>query len=167
MFGGEGPEREALMALAADLGVADSVEFVGWLGDQQIATLLSTADVCLSPEPSTPLNDRSTMVKVGEYMAMSRPIVAFELPQTRRNAGGAATYARSGDVTDYASKIAELLDSPARREQMGALGRDRVQRSLTWEHSTATLLAAYRQALSLQARTSVGVPAPPLAAPGT
>jgi glycosyltransferase involved in cell wall biosynthesis len=70
-------------------------------------------------------------------------------------------------VTEYASKIAELLDSPARREQMGRLGRDRVQRYLTWDHSTVRLLAAYRQALGLQAATSVGVPAAPLAAPRT
>lgn len=147
VFGGEGPARTGLMAMAEELGLTENVDFVGWLGDDQIARLLSTADVCLSPEPKTPLNDVSTMVKVAEYLAISKPVVAFSLGETRKVAGDAAAYAQPNDVSEYAARISELLDDPAKRQAMGAAGRERVAASMTWEHSTVELRAAYRHAL--------------------
>ena len=44
---------------------------------------LSTADICLDPNPSSPLNDVSTWIKVMEYMALGKPIVSFDLKETR------------------------------------------------------------------------------------
>lgn len=148
VFGGEGSAVPALRQLAGDLGLGDMVEFAGWLNDTEICRLLSTADVCLSPEPRTPLNDRSTMVKVAEYMAMSRPVVAFALPETEKTAGEAAVYAASGDIAGFAQRIDDLLDDPQRRGQMGAIGRTRVERSMSWAKSSAVLLTAYHRALT-------------------
>jgi glycosyltransferase involved in cell wall biosynthesis len=166
IFAGEGSARTALMELADQLGLEDAVEFVGWIGDEQIARLLSTADVCLSPEPKTPLNDVSTMVKIAEYMAMSRPIVAFTLRETQAVAGEACAYAEPNDVADYAARIYELLDDPDRRARMGATGRATVESSMSWERSTVPLEAAYRRALNggnpnQNANHSTAVPAFP------
>jgi glycosyltransferase involved in cell wall biosynthesis len=147
VFAGEGDSRQELMVMAEALGLGELVEFVGWIGDDEIARLLSTADVCLSPEPRTPFNDASTMVKVAEYMAMARPIVAFALGETRVMAGEAAVYAEPNDVESYATRINELLDDPTARERMGAVGRARVEGSMSWEHSTVALEAAYVRAL--------------------
>lgn len=147
VFGGEGPSRRDLMAMAEQLGLDDAVEFVGWLGDAEIARLLSTSDVCLAPEPKTPLNDVSTMVKIAEYMSMSRPIVAFALRETQRIAGEAAVYATPNEVAEMSARIDELLDNPRRRVRMGELGRARVTESMTWEHSALMLSAAYERAL--------------------
>ena len=83
---------------------------------------LSTADVCLSPDPLNPLNDVSTMNKVMEYMAMGRPIVSFELREARVSAGEAAVYAPANDESEFAKLIARLLDDP---EERAADGRDR------------------------------------------
>ncbi len=154
VLAGEGEAREGLERLAAELGIGDAVEFAGWLDDEQITRLLSTCDVCLAPEPSNPLNERSTMVKIAEYLAMSRPVVAYDLLESRRAAGDAAAYATPNDVESLAARIEELLDDPERRAVMGAIGRDRVERLLSWELSQAELLAAYRRALgaSLGAR---------------
>jgi glycosyltransferase involved in cell wall biosynthesis len=146
VFAGDGDALPELKAMAERLGIADSVEFAGWIGDEQIATLLSTADICLSPEPKTAFNDVSTLVKVTEYMAMSRAIVAFPLKQTQLLADDAALYAEVDDVASFAARIDELLDNPDQRARMGATGRARVERSLTWEHSKLPLEAAYRRA---------------------
>jgi glycosyltransferase involved in cell wall biosynthesis len=148
VFGGEGSAVPELKELADQLGLGDMVEFPGWMGDAEIGRLLSTSDVCLSPEPATPLNDRSTMVKIAEYMAMSRPIVAFSLRETRKSADAAAVYAESGDIAAFADRIGELLDDPQRRAEMGAIGRERVERSMTWARSTTELMAAYRRAMA-------------------
>lgn len=147
IFAGEGDARPELSRLSAELGIEDRVEFVGWLGDEQIARLLSSADVCLAPEPQSPLNDVSTMIKIAEYMAMSRPVVAYGLRESRFSAGEAGAYADANDVASYATRIDELLSDPARRLQMGRIGRERVEQELSWEHSERHLAAAYRSVL--------------------
>ena len=91
-----------------------------------IQRCLSTADVCLSPDPLNPLNDVSTMNKVVEYMAMGRPIVSFDLVETRVSADDAAVYVKDNDELAFAKAIDALLQDPERRRQMGESGRRRV-----------------------------------------
>jgi glycosyltransferase involved in cell wall biosynthesis len=143
VFMGDGDVLEEMQALARELGLSDVVEFTGRVGDDRILPTLSTADVCIAPEPSNPLNDRSTFVKVVEYMAMARPIVAFDLIETRVSAGDAALYAPSGDEEAFARCIATLLDDAERRRALGECGRERMARDLGWNHSRQELLRAY------------------------
>ena len=147
VFMGDGDSLGAVRTLSAELGLADCTEFTGRADDPTIVRILSTADVCLEPAPSNPLNDLASTAKVAEYMAMAKPIVAFDLPETRETAGGSAVYARRDDEGDWASCIAALLDDPVRRAAMGRLGRARVEEELAWEHSERRLLAAYDRAL--------------------
>ena len=141
MGGGENLQHLRQMADAMELN--GIVEFTGRVSDETVCEALSTADVCVAPDPVSPLNDKSTMNKILEYMAMSKPIVSYALTETVRSASDAAVYARTNDEEDFAQKITELLDDPARREAMGQKGRERLIRELSWEHSTQQLLAAY------------------------
>ena len=143
VFMGGGDAFDDMVALSADLGISDIVEFTGRVPDEFVQRCLSSADVCLSPDPKNPLNDVSTMNKVVEYMAMARPLVSFELVEARVSAGGAAVYAPANDEAAFAAAINELLDDPDRRKRMGACGRERVERELSWEASRNTLLGFY------------------------
>jgi glycosyltransferase involved in cell wall biosynthesis len=87
------------------------------------------------------------MIKIMEYMALERPIVAFDLTESRYSAAAAASYARPTDEASFAECIHELLEDPKRRAEMGAFGRRRVERELAWEHSENHLLAAYDRVL--------------------
>lgn len=147
VFIGEGEVRQEMEALAAGLGLSGSVEFTGWRGDRDIRRLLSTADVCLAPDPPSPLNDVSTMIKVPEYMAMGCAIASYDLPETRVSAGPAAAYAASSDPEDLGRCVHELLEDPDRRREMGRLGRERVT-DFSWQRSAAVLLAAYERAIA-------------------
>ena len=148
IFLGAGDALERMKELAAELGLDEDVEFAGWADDGDILRVLSTADVCLAPDPKSPLNDRSTMIKVIEYMAMGRPIVSFDLTESRVTAGDAALYAPANDESAFADRIEELLDHPELRLRLGEIGRARVEGPLAWRHSEDALLAAYRRALS-------------------
>lgn len=148
VFVGGGDTFDAMVALSRELGLGDDVEFTGRIPDADLMRHLSTADVCLSPDPLNPLNDVSTMNKVMEYMAMAKPIVSFELREARVSAGEAALYAPANDESEFAKLIARLLDDPAERRRMGELGRRRVAGPLSWEHSKAALLAAYDAAVA-------------------
>jgi glycosyltransferase involved in cell wall biosynthesis len=147
IFIGEGDVLEDMRALSAQLGISDRVEFAGWRGDDDIRTILSTADVCLAPDPPSALNDVSTMIKITEYMAMGRAVVSYPLAESQISAGEAAVYAKAGDPESLGACVAELLDDPARRARLGQLGRERVDRELCWERSEQGLLAAYDRAL--------------------
>lgn len=146
---GEGPVRAEMEGLAASHGIADRVEFAGWRGDEDIRRILSTVDLCIAPDPPSPLNDVSTMIKVPEYMAMGKPIVSYDLSETRVSAADAAAYA---DPTPAAlgTLIDELLDDPTRREEMARIAVARVP-SLSWQHSVEVLLEAYERALERRA----------------
>ncbi|MEU6641073.1 glycosyltransferase family 4 protein [Saccharomonospora sp. NPDC046836] len=146
VFIGSGDTFDAMVRLAGELGLTGQVEFTGRIPDADLVRYLSTADVCLSPDPLNPLNDVSTMNKIMEYMAMGRPIVSFDLKEARVSAGEAARYVPANDVAEFAKSIAWLLDNPDERNRMGALGRARVSGALSWEHSAAALLAAYAAA---------------------
>jgi glycosyltransferase involved in cell wall biosynthesis len=144
-FMGSGDVLEEMRELSASLGLDDVVDFTGWVEHDFISRVLSTSDVCLAPDPKSPLNDVSSMVKISEYMAMSRPMVSYDLMESRAAAGDAALYA--DDEEDFARLIDELLDDPARREAMGELGRERAEELLAWEHQERSLLAAYDRVL--------------------
>ncbi|WP_336209648.1 glycosyltransferase family 4 protein [Nonomuraea sp. LPB2021202275-12-8] len=147
VFVGGGDTFDAMVALSRELGLDDSVEFTGRIPDEDLMRYLSTADVCLSPDPLNPLNDVSTMNKVMEYMAMAKPIVSFELREARVSAGEAAVYAPANDESEFAKLISRLLDDPEERRRMGEIGRRRVAGPLSWEHSKKALLAAYEAAV--------------------
>ena len=147
VFVGDGDAAPEARRLAADLGLQDQVHFTGVLPRPDVVRVLSTADLCLSPEPESPLNDHSTFIKVVEYMSVERPVVAYDLPETRYSAGPAAAYAKPNDVEELARRIEELLDDPSRRASMGRLGRERVVSELSWEQSKPALLAAYDRVL--------------------
>ena len=132
---------------AQDLGLNSYVLFTGKLPWNEAVSLLSTADICLDPRPSNLNNYYVIPVKLLEYMALGRPIVAFDLPGSRRAAEGAAIYARPDDVQDFAAKVALLMDDPRLRESMGTAGRERAERGLSWEHSASALLKAYQKVL--------------------
>jgi glycosyltransferase involved in cell wall biosynthesis len=148
VFVGAGDTFEAMVALSATLGLTDCVEFTGRIPDADLLRYLSTADVCLAPDPLNPLNDVSTMNKIMEYMAMARPIVSFDLHEARVSAGEAAVYAPANDASAFAKLIARLLDDPGERRRMGEIGKARVAGPLSWEHSRSALLAAYAAASS-------------------
>jgi len=149
---GAGDRLESLKQLAKDLQVDDYVAFTGRINDDALLTsYLSTADVCVAPDPKNEMNDKCSLIKIVEYMAMSRPVVGFDLTESRYTAQDAAIYATPNDTAEFGDKIVELLDDPDRRKRMGEHGKKRVEEALSWSHSKRHLLAAYEAALNIGA----------------
>jgi glycosyltransferase involved in cell wall biosynthesis len=145
---GEGPSLRDMRRVAADLGVTESVCFTGRICDKQLCSYLSTADVCVDPDPRTEFNNLSTMNKIIEYMSLGRPIVAFDLLEHRRSALEAAHYVEPNDVRKFATSIRVLLEDEQRRERMSKYATDRFQHALAWEVSEERLVQAYNEMLN-------------------
>jgi len=144
---GRGDAVPDLKALTTRLDLDSHVWFTGYIPLADLIRYLSTADLCVVPDPSNPFNDRSTMIKITEYLAFGKPVVAFDLPEHRVTAQSAALYARPNDELDFARKIAELMDAPEKRQQMGKFGRDRVETTLAWNCQEPNILLAYEKVL--------------------
>lgn len=140
---GGGPHQPAIKAYAEEIGVAEACTFTGRVSDDDLCRILSSADVGVDPDPKNDWSDKSTMNKIMEYMFFGLPIVAYDLTEARVSAGRAALFTEPNREGGLAAGIAELLDDPARRGEMGRLGRERVRSVLAWEHSAPVLLAAY------------------------
>jgi glycosyltransferase involved in cell wall biosynthesis len=142
---GGGTSLEEMKTLAVDLDIQDYVTFTGRVPDSQLLEMLNTSDVCVNPDVANEMNDKSTMNKIMEYMALGKPIVQFDLAEGRFSAQDASLYAEKNDSTDFAIKILQLIDDPAMRQKMGQFGRHRVVNELEWRFEAPKLLAAYDQ----------------------
>lgn len=147
---GDGEALPSLKTLSEQAGLCEYVAFCGYIEHAQVPSYLSAVDICVAPEPSNSYNDRSSMIKLTEYMALGKPIVAFDLPEHRFTAQSAALYIRANDEFAFARALDELIDDPVRQQEMGAFGRRRVETALAWDYSALKLVEAYRQLLSVR-----------------
>lgn len=144
---GDGPEVSTLKVYARIAGIEEHVTFTGLVAQDKVFEGIATASVCVCPDPAIGLNEKSTLVKVLEYMGLGKPVVAFDLVETRASAAGAALYVTPNNEREFAEKIAWLLDRPEERERMGSEGRERILNGLAWDHQKDQMLAAYERAI--------------------
>jgi glycosyltransferase involved in cell wall biosynthesis len=149
---GDGDALPMLKKMTEEIRLMDYLYFTGWVNQSEVAHYINAGDICVAPEPSNPYNDRSTMIKIMEYMAFGKPVVAFNLPEHRVSAGDAALYALPNDELDFARQIRILMDDPERRRIMGQCGIDRVKNELAWVHQEKKLIKAYEKLFSNEQR---------------
>jgi len=146
---GDGDALAGVRSLATELDVGNHVLFTGRLNETETRKCLSAASICVQPDPQSPLNDKSTMNKLMEYMALGKPTVAFDLVETRYSAERAAVYVEPNDTLEFARQVVRLMDDPGLRAKLGEAGRRRVAEQLAWEYSVPRLIAAYREGLGI------------------
>jgi len=151
---GTGDSLQDLRDLAGNLQLNGCVELTGFVSDEDLQANLAAADICVDPDPSSPLNDVSTWIKVMEYMAAAKPIVSFDLKETRFSARDAAMYVEPNNETQFAEAIAELMDQPELQKRMGTYGRRRVEEELQWAKVGKNLLTAYETLLGRKMKSS-------------
>ena len=140
---GNGDSLQDLRDLSSQLKLDGYVELTGYISDRELQEYLSASDICMDPDPSSPLNDVSTWIKVMEYMAYGKPIVSFDLKETRFSAQDAGLFVPCNDEMAFAKATAILMDDPELRAKMGKFGRERVENELQWSVVSKNLIAAY------------------------
>jgi glycosyltransferase involved in cell wall biosynthesis len=141
---GDGPARSPLEARLADGRVGSSVHFHGYQSPAVYAPLLARCMVGVSPDPPTPFNHLSSMVKVIDYMAIGRGCVAFDLLETRRLGGDALKVAATPDARGLADALLSVLRDPAEARRLGGHARKRLEElELDWRPYGNRLALAY------------------------
>ena len=141
---GGGTELNNIKEYVKEKDMEKFFTFPGRVSDKFLFKALNTADVCVNPDVFNEMNNKSTMIKIMEYMALKKPIVQFDLKEGRFSAQGASLYAEPGNYIDLAKKILELIDDPEKRKIMGEIGYKRVKEKLSWKHQKENLYDAYR-----------------------
>ncbi len=141
---GDGEARPALEAQVDRLGLRANVRFHGYLGPAEFVPILAACQFTVSPDPPTPFNDVSTMVKVLDSLAIGRPVVAFDLRETTRLVGDGGVILGEASAASLSATIIDLLRRP---DEVGRLAESASKRPETlrmgWVHSAETLIAAY------------------------
>jgi len=141
---GTGPQYARLVKQRDRLALQEYVDMPGRVSNEFLFTALKTIDLGVSCDPKNSYNDHCTMNKVLEYMAFGRPQVMFDVKEGRVSAGPASEYVTENSAAKLAVAIDGLLRDQPRRQDMGAIGAERIKSDLRWERSVEHLLDAYR-----------------------
>ncbi|NDJ61469.1 MAG: glycosyltransferase family 4 protein [Chloroflexi bacterium] len=153
---GRNRQRKALRKHAEGLGIAAQVTIDDPVPHDAIPALIAGADVCVAP---LGYNDRNVVqgccpLKILEYMACERPVVAANLPVVRELAhADHEALLFTPDAPDaLARAVLTLLADPTRAAQMAAHGAERVRREFTWDIAGDRLIEVYARLLSSSSR---------------
>ena len=141
---GTGPDWNNMVESSREMNLDKFVEFTGFIPYTNFYEYLATADLCVNPESTNPFTDKSTMIKIMDYMVFGKPIVQFETTEGKVTAKGASSYIQDNDIRQFAETILELLDDPEKRCSMGEIGKRRSSDKLNWDKQKLNLRAAYQ-----------------------
>ena len=143
---GDGPERQKLEARVAELGLQNSVIFLGGQDNDKLPAFYADADIVAIPSLK-----EATSIAGLEAMASARAVVAT-------NVGGLPEIIEDGvngllvpprDPEALALAITRLIETPELRKQLGLAARARVEQKFTWEQVATETTRAYERAIAV------------------
>lgn len=149
LIGGPDDIAETLRARWRELGQPDATfRYAGQVAPDRVPIYLSAFDVCALPSPWTPFFAFYTSpMKLFEYMASGRAIVASDLPTNAEVLadGESALLTPPSDVAALAAAIRRLRDDPALRQRLAANAYAEVMAQYTWDARAQAILAQWDQ----------------------
>lgn len=148
--GGIATRTAELRSLAEQLNVDGRVEFMGPIDPIRRFEVIAAADICLLPSSDSSIGSRFTSpLKLFEYLAMSKPIVASDLPALREilQHNETALLTAVGDERKFAESINLLLADPGLRARLGANAKE-ISRRYSWQARAKGILGFIQQLTS-------------------
>lgn len=141
VLAGSGPLRERVQQQARELGIADTVLFLGEVPFSELPAVYAAADVKVISS-----DYESFCFAAIEAMATGLPVLTTDCAWVPRLvADGAGIVVPVGDATALAAGLKKLAENPALRQRMGATGRQQVLDHHTWPASAEKVMGLYRR----------------------
>ncbi|MGA8849158.1 MAG: glycosyltransferase family 4 protein [Dehalococcoidia bacterium] len=132
---GEGSDEDNLKGLAKELGIETDVIFTGQVPQAEVPNFIAVSDIGVSPVPPFYFYKLSSPIKIFEYMAMGKAVVANEeIPEHKEvleESGGGILVPFTPEA--FASAVIQLLDNPEQAAEMGKRGREWVLKNRGYE----------------------------------
>jgi len=143
MVVGEGFRFKSLKNLAAELGIENKVIFAGAVPHGQIPKYISFADVCVACFKDTDAARCKSPLKIAEYLACGKAIVASNVGEVRNMVGGVGLLVKAGDYKEIAQGILKILHDDLLKTEMEKRARRRAELKYNWAQTAGNLLSAY------------------------
>ena len=140
---GRAAARGETARLVAGLSLSDRVRFAPGLPEDELATLLASAEIAVVPS----LYEGFSLPAV-EYMASGTPLVASRAGALPEVTGEAAELVTPGDPEELAAALRRLHDSPRERDRLSGLAWRRVQAQFAWPAVAQATAARYVRAIA-------------------
>ena len=141
---GSGDSLQLVKQTVKELKLEHFFNFKGFIYEKEkVKEYLYLSDICIEPAPDNELNKHSTFIKIMEYMAAAKPIVAFDLLETKYSANNSAIFVEPGDIIGFAKAINKLIDDPQLRKRLGNSGQKKIKNELNWDKSMQNLKNIY------------------------
>lgn len=149
---GQGYMASQLRDFVTRYGIEDSVVFAGSIPHDLIPQYIGASDICVASFEDNEVTICKSPLKIVEYLASGKPIVASLVGEVRNMVGGVGLLVEPGDYRTLADGIISLLGSRNHRlrQEMGFRARQRAEHRYNWQHTADNLLRAYEKARSLQ-----------------
>lgn len=145
---GEGPQRQELQELAAEVGIANQVDFLGAQPPVRVAESLCNFDVLVLPSRTTPVWKEQLGRVLLEAMACGVPVIGSDSGAIPEVIGDAGLIVPEGDAAALAAAIVQLFASPELRTALSKRGRTRAETHYSQRHLASQTLAVYRQVVA-------------------
>jgi glycosyltransferase involved in cell wall biosynthesis len=145
MIVGEGFLEKQLRQMVSKLDLKDKVIFTGAVSHDEIPFYISAASVCVAPFKDTEVTRCKSPLKIVEYMASAKAIVASNVGEVCKMLGGVAVLRAPGDYHGIAEGIITLLSNENLRLNLGLAARIRAERKFNWSSTAKNLLQAYQK----------------------
>lgn len=146
---GDGNDKSYLKRLAGELGIEDNVVFAGQVYSHEVPNFIAAADIGVSPVPPLDFYKLSSPIKIFEYMAMGKPVVANEeIPEQKEviQESGGGILVKFEDES-FAEGIIKLLDNPEEAKEMGRKGHEWVMKNRSYENMAREVEKKYFEIL--------------------
>ncbi len=145
MVVGEGFLEGQLKDLTRDLGIQRQVLFTGSVAHEEVPLYMAAADICVASFKETEVTRCKSPLKIAEYLASGKPIVASRVGEVERMVSGGGIVVEPGKAQSLSEGILTLLGDRDLREKMGRSARLMAETVYNWPRTAATLLTTYRK----------------------
>src|SRR3989338_4058307 len=144
MIVGGGYRLPELKQYSASLGLNGRLIFTEFIHHDEIPFYIAAADICVACFERNDITEFKSPLKIVEYLASGKPIVASRVGEVEGMIGGAGILTEPGDAMSLADGIEKLLKDRELRKEFSQKARLQAENRHNWSNTADGLLRAYR-----------------------
>jgi glycosyltransferase involved in cell wall biosynthesis len=149
MIVGDGYRADELKKLSGSLGLGSRLIFTGAVSHKHVPDYIAAADVCVGCFEDNDVTACKSPLKIAEYMACGKAIVASSVGDVPKMLGNAGILYPPLDIPALARAVIRILDDDKLKRELEVLSRERAQAVYNWSVTAENILRAYQKACQI------------------